>query len=87
MFAGGVPNAPVVVGWEGAPKLDVGGGPKADNVIPPGCDPPDPSVDGCPNADVCCGLPKGEGVGFEDWPKVDVAVGFCVVPKAEVVVS
>lgn len=47
-------------------KTDVGGGPKDDKVIVPGCDPPDPSVDGCPNAEVCCGLPNAEGVGFED---------------------
>ena len=55
----------VVVGWVDVPKPDVGGGPKADSVIVPGCDPPDPSVDGCPNAGVCCVLPNADAVGFE----------------------
>jgi hypothetical protein len=55
-------------------------------VIVPGCDPPDPSADGCPNASVCWGLPNADGVGFEVWPKADVVIGFCMVPKAEVVV-
>lgn len=55
-------------------------------MIVPGCGPPDPSADGCPNAGVCWGLPNADGVGFKVWPKADVVVGFCVVPKAEVVV-
>ena len=79
---GVVPNAPV--GWEGAPKTDVGGGPKADSVIVPDCEPP--RVDGCPNAGCCCGLPNADGVGFEGWPKAGAVIVFCGVPKAEVVV-
>ena len=51
----------------------------------PDCDPADPSVDGCPNADVCWGLPNADGVGLDVWLKA-VVVGFCVAPKAEVVV-
>lgn len=67
----GAPNVEVDGGFKGlfvavVAKTDVGGGPKDDNVIVPGCDPPGPSVDGCPNAEVCCGLPNAEGVGFED---------------------
>jgi len=81
---GVVPKAPV--GGEGAPKTDVGGGPNAESVIVPGCEPPDPSVDGCPNASGCCGLPNADGVGFEGWAKAGAVVGFCVVPKGEVVV-
>ena len=83
LLAGVVPN--VLVGWEGAPKTDVGGGPKAESVTVPDCEFPDPRVDGCPNAGVCCGLPNTDGVGFEGWPKAGVVAGFCV-PKAEVVV-
>lgn len=59
-----------------AAKTDVGGGPKDDNVIVPGCDPPDPSADGCPNAEGCCELPNAEGVGFEGWLKAVVVVEF-----------
>lgn len=59
-----------------AAKTDVGGGPKDDNVIVPGCDPPDPSADGCPNAEACCELPNAEGVGFEGWLKAVVVVEF-----------
>ena len=62
MFAGVVPNA--LVGCVGAPKTDVGGGPKAESVTVPDCEPPDPSVDGCPNAGCCCELPNADGVGF-----------------------
>lgn len=68
------------------PKAEVGGGPKDDNVTVPGCDPPDPSADGCPNAETCCVLPNAEGVGFEDWPKAGAVAEFCVLPKTEVVV-
>lgn len=61
MCVGVVLGAPVVAGWEGVLEAEPGGGPKADRVIDPGCDPPDPSVDGCPNAGVCCGLPNADG--------------------------
>jgi hypothetical protein len=66
LFAGVVANALEVVGCGVAPKTDVGGGgPKADSVIVPGCDPPAPSVAGCPNAGACGVLPNADGVGFE----------------------
>ena len=48
-------------------KTDVGGRPKADRVIVPGCDPSNPSADGCPNAGVVvefCVVPKTEGTEF-----------------------
>lgn len=87
MFTGVVPNAPAVVGCEVAPKADVGGGPKEESVIAPGCDPPDPSVDGCPKDGACCVLPNADGVGFGGWPNAGVVVEVCVVPKTDAVLS
>ena len=72
MFVGVVPNA--LEGWGGAPKADVGGGPKAESVTVPDCEPPGPRVDGSPNAGVCCGFPNTDGVGFGGWPKAGVMV-------------
>ena len=65
MFVGVVIKGLVAAGCEDEPKTDVGGGPKADRVTVPAWDPPGPSVDGCPNADVCCVLPKTDGVEVE----------------------
>ena len=81
--ADGLLKALVLVGWEGELKTDAGGRPKADSVIVPGCDPPDPSADGFPNAGVCCVSPRAEAVESEGWAMAGALVEFCVVPKTE----